>query len=164
MSAILAYLKDGPAKPEEEDTVNIEVVQKPDATYDEIVRKLYQLSVSGFPKPTDHKSGRSWKTKDEHLAVLKTMEVLMTRRKRIMAGLTRTAEDRIEPLSSRTKGQLQMKEQLQREKKSIQDQIAEAEIQLAAVKSRRAEAQRQQKVDMDEIDAQLLGRTPTSKL
>ena len=157
MNPLLAFLKPAPAEPAPPAAAPPEKeppAPKPDASYSDIVQKLYKLSISGLPAPSG--TAPAWTTREDQFNVLKAIEVLISRRRRILAEVTRKAENRIEPLSSRTKGQSDLHEQLKRESREMTDKISSAEERLALIKAQRQDLKRAQKAEMDELDRQIL--------
>ena len=129
-------------------------VPKADATYDEVVKKLYKLGISGMPQPSP--DTHAWTSHEEQFNVLKVIELLIRRRKQVLAEVTHKAENRIEPLTSRTKGQLELYEQLKRSSREMTDKISDAEQHLVALQEQREALKAEQKAENDELDRQIM--------
>lgn len=148
---LLAYLAPSPAKPTET-TAQIENL---DVSYDEIVRKLYKMSISGLPRIRDSKIDQSWRSKQEKLDVLKTFEVLLARRKKTLSNITHRAEDRIEPLTVRMKGQEDHYNQLKLDSKEMDGKIEAAKQRLEEIRKQKEELKKQNAAEMKDILSQI---------
>lgn len=156
---LLAYLVPIPPKPttpelEQEQEQDFQRPEKADATYEEVIEKLYKLSISGLPR-TKANINYSWKSRDEILNVLKTLEVLLSRRKKVLSDITRRAEDRIEPLSVRAKSQEDYYEQLKRENKEWDDKILAAKQRLADIKKEKEDSKKKHVSTLNELQSQI---------
>jgi len=126
------------------------------ATHEQLVQDLYKLGVAGLPPVNSEDIDQSWGTYSEQLAVLKTIEVMISRRKRIISDAARRSENRVDPLSSQLRGQQVFHDQLTRQSADLDAAIASAQAQLQTTKSLRAEQKLQQGNELKEVDRKIL--------
>jgi hypothetical protein len=114
------------------------------ATHADLISYLYKLGVAGLPPVSSDNIDESWTSAADQLAVLKTIEVLTSRRKRIIAEAAHRSASRVEPLSCRTRSQQMLHDQLVRQSGDLDASIAAAQEQLRTQKCRRSEQRQSQ--------------------
>jgi chromosome segregation ATPase len=124
-------------------------------SYDQVVHELCKLGVAGLSPINNRNLGASWGSLNEKLNVLKTIEFLISRRKRILSDAARRSENRVDPLSSRTKNQQKTVNMLEQQKAELDQQIDEANQRLQACKRQRAEQKQTQTQELKEIEERI---------
>jgi hypothetical protein len=123
-------------------------------TYDLILQELTKLGISAFPPPTS-KDRQAWSTISEQMNVLKTIESLVARRKNVLAEVMHQTENRIVPVSSRTRAQEMFLSQLATERGALSSKITEAQEKLIDVKAARTEMLISQQLEMESVDRRI---------
>jgi hypothetical protein len=124
-------------------------------TQTELVNSLYKLGVAGLPSVNSDNTDQSWQSPGDQLSVLKTIEVLTSRRKRIIAEAAHRSASRIEPLSSRTRSQQILHDQLVRQSSDLDASIAAAQEHLRIQKSQRCEQRQSHSNQLKELDRKI---------
>jgi hypothetical protein len=125
------------------------------ATHTELVSGLYKLGVAGLPPVNSENMDQSWTSPADQLAVLKMIEVLTSRRKRIIAEAAHRSASRVEPLSCRTRSQQMLHDQLVRQSSELDTSIAAAQEQLRTQKCRRSEQRQSHANELKELDRKI---------
>jgi SMC interacting uncharacterized protein involved in chromosome segregation len=135
----------------------------PGESYEQIVQGLRKLGVAGLPAVDLGCLDKSWRTTDEQFNVLKTIEFLISQRKRILADTARKTGNRVDPLSSRIRSQQKQVSALSQQATELNHEIELANERLRACKAQRAEQQQIQTQELKEIEihiADLLHSAP----
>jgi regulator of replication initiation timing len=142
-------------------TVHFEVEsdQSGQVSYDEVVQELYKLGVAGLPHVDRRRADRSWKTHTEQFGVLKTIEFLVSRRKRILSDAARMSENRVDPLSSQTKNQQKTVEMLVEQNVALDEEIAEVKQRLESCKAQREQQKQEQAKELRDREERITALT-----
>jgi chromosome segregation ATPase len=132
-------------------------------SYDQVVQELYKLGVAGLPPVDRRNPEKSWRSVTEQFNVLKTIEFLVSRRKRILADASRTSENRVDPLSSQTKNQQKALELLKRQSEELDGEIEQAKQRLQGCKAQREEQRQTHAKELKEIDRRIASLTTQPK-
>jgi regulator of replication initiation timing len=132
-------------------------------SYDQVVQELYKLGVAGLPPFDRRRPDRSWHTPTEQFSVLKTIEFLVSRRKRILADAARVSENRVDPLSSQTKNHQRTVEMLTEQNAALDQEIAEVQQRLEACKAQREQQKQVQAKELKDRDERIAALTTESR-
>lgn len=130
---------------------------RPKTTATIISSDLRDLGISALPerRPNTIDQGLGWQTMDDQFKVLKTIEFLLTKSKKIENDMNAQNDNFIDPLSSKTKQQESRIKQLNEKEESLDEQIKEAKRQLAKKKAERETLKNKYAKELSDLDQQI---------
>ena len=105
-------------------------------TYEQVINALSEVGVCGFAPPG---SNNLWNTRQDHLQVLKTIQLLTMKRKQLEDETESKKAKVIEPLTVRTKGNQALLDEAQAKKKFLLKEIELNRQKLESLKQKKAD-------------------------
>ena len=122
-----------------------------------VTKELRELGIAALPQrtPNDKDQSLGWQTIEDQYQVLKTIEHLLNKSKRIENDITIKNDNILDPMAATTKQQLLRIEQLKQQEAELNEQIKEAKKQLNDKKIERKTLQSNYKKELQELDQKL---------
>ena len=122
-----------------------------------VTKELRELGIAALPQrtPNNQDQGLGWQTIEDQYKVLKTIEHLLTKYKRIENDITVKNDNVLDPMAATTKQQLARIEQLKQQDAELNEKIKEAKKQLGDKKNERKALQSQYQKELKELDKKL---------
>ena len=122
-----------------------------------ITGELRELGIAALPPrtPNDQDQSLGWQTTEDQYKVLKVIEHLLNKSKRIEQDLTIKNDNVLNPLQATTKQQISRIEQLKMQEMELDQQIKQAKKQLSDKKKERKQLKANYDKELKELDAML---------